>query len=73
MTDPQLTAHAVVAHMDEGQKRALLRFHTKGAKGISDYRKGQLTARALLTPNEPRTLTAVGEHARTIILEDYQQ
>lgn len=70
MTVIEQTAHAVVAHMDEGQKRALVRFDAKGTRGISDYRKAQLTSRDLITERGGDVVvTEVGAVALQIIQE----
>lgn len=70
MTVIEQTAHAVVAHMDEGQKRALVRFDAKGIRGISDYRKAQLTSRDLIGDRGGEViLTEVGIVALAIIQE----
>lgn len=70
MTVAEQTAHAVVAHMDEGQKRALVRFDAKGVRGISDYRRAQLTSRDLITARGgDMVVTEVGAAALQIIQE----
>lgn len=70
MTVDMRAAHAVVAHMDAGQKRALIRFDARGAKAISDYRKAQLTARDLISDRSGEVvLTSIGVEALTIIRE----